>query len=552
MDQKLKDDQIQEKQSHEIINKQETCESTSSYKEYIREKIRDKADKFQKGLLSFENKSVDFLNNVYRIVQKNHQIREYLKSLRNYYMNYFFNYFGYRYESIIENPNFFHFISQAWLVNAFEEIKETTISDNENYSTILEKLFDVEISKKKLISSLELITETIYVSDPAIKLTEVTLGKNFLKHIKIVLNDWKSQYNKASLNKKEFGNIIMDILSKTVNLTINEIDTLENENNDLIFYNTYNEMIAINQELTLEEYICKVEELRNGGKNKDNSHDITITNACEAFFFFTQTSLSLLIIDLEMFNQQYTSLISKIRIVINKKGKSVQEYLSKFTEEFCKLYINLKNDAKNKNLFEFYNTIYDKILLINESSKIMVVSKYKNYKEWINSIDMKNVFSYPKFVVGKLNNLSSNSTLFIYQKIYQPTKDITFTTTGYSYNFIIKNVDNAKNISLDIYSSMKENALKIIDEYFDKYVKIDVDEDKDTIVIQISRKILSENSSKLVSFTFEYLKKIKINKVLTEMLQKSIETSLQLKDRIIEKYRRLLCLSSKSPNQEKL
>ena len=253
-----------------------------------------------------------------------------------------------------------------------------------------------------------------------------------------------------------------------------------------------------------------------------------------------------------MFNQQYTSLISKIRIVINKKGKSVQEYLSKFTEEFCKLYINLKNDAKNKNLFEFYNTIYDKILLINESSKIMVVSKYKNYKEWINSIDMKNVFSYPKFVVGKLNNLSSNSTLFIYQKIYQPTKDITFTTTGYSYNFIIKNVDNAKNISLDIYSSMKENALKIIDEYFDKYVKIDVDEDKDTIVIQISRKILSENSSKLVSFTFEYLKKIKINKVLTEMLQKSIETSLQLKDRIIEKYRRLLCLSSKSPNQEKL
>ena len=413
-------------------------------------------------------------------------------------------------------------------------------------------MFDVEISKKKLISSLELITETIYVSDPAIKLTEVTLGKNFLKHIKIVLNDWKSQYNKASLNKKEFGNIIMDILSKTVNLTINEIDTLENENNDLIFYNTYNEMIAINQELTLEEYICKVEELRNGGKNKDNSHDITITNACEAFFFFTQTSLSLLIIDLEMFNQQYTSLISKIRIVINKKGKSVQEYLSKFTEEFCKLYINLKNDAKNKNLFEFYNTIYDKILLINESSKIMVVSKYKNYKEWINSIDMKNVFSYPKFVVGKLNNLSSNSTLFIYQKIYQPTKDITFTTTGYSYNFIIKNVDNAKNISLDIYSSMKENALKIIDEYFDKYVKIDVDEDKDTIVIQISRKILSENSSKLVSFTFEYLKKIKINKVLTEMLQKSIETSLQLKDRIIEKYRRLLCLSSKSPNQEKL
>ena len=185
MDQKLKDDQIQEKQSHEIINKQETCESTSSYKEYIREKIRDKADKFQKGLLSFENKSVDFLNNVYRIVQKNHQIREYLKSLRNYYMNYFFNYFGYRYESIIENPNFFHFISQAWLVNAFEEIKETTISDNENYSTILEKLFDVEISKKKLISSLELITETIYVSDSAIKLTEITLSKNILKHIKI-------------------------------------------------------------------------------------------------------------------------------------------------------------------------------------------------------------------------------------------------------------------------------------------------------------------------------------------------------------------------------
>jgi len=171
MDHKENELEVTEKQSsHEGGKEEET-----SYREYIKDKIKEKAIKIREELISIEHKAVDFLNKIFKVVQKNRNIREYLKSMKNYYLNYFFNYFGYRYEPIIENPNFFHFISQAWLVNAFEQIKGSSVKEEENYSTIMKKLLDVDVDKKQLISSLELITETIYISDPAIKLTELNL-----------------------------------------------------------------------------------------------------------------------------------------------------------------------------------------------------------------------------------------------------------------------------------------------------------------------------------------------------------------------------------------
>ena len=76
-------------------NEASKAADSSSYKEYIREKIKEKASKFQKELMNIEHKAVDFLDNIHNIVQKNHIIREYLKSMKYYYLNYFFNYFGY-------------------------------------------------------------------------------------------------------------------------------------------------------------------------------------------------------------------------------------------------------------------------------------------------------------------------------------------------------------------------------------------------------------------------------------------------------------------------
>src|SRR5690349_18991404 len=108
MEHKENEQEISEKRSRNEDSKDQSKEDPS-YKEYIKGKIKEKASKFRDELLSIEHKAVDFLNGVYLIVQKNHSIREYLKSVKNYYMNYFFNYFGYRYESIIDNPNFFHF-----------------------------------------------------------------------------------------------------------------------------------------------------------------------------------------------------------------------------------------------------------------------------------------------------------------------------------------------------------------------------------------------------------------------------------------------------------
>ena len=554
MDNKSNENERKEKQGNEVSKTQESNDQ-SSYNEFIRGKIKEKASKFQEELMSLEHKAVDFLKNLYSVIQKNHHIREYLKSVKNYYMNYFFNYFGYRYESIIESPNFFHFISQAWLVNAFEQIKQTTNLDNENYTSIIEKLFEVDVNKKKLISSLELITETIYVSDPTIKITELTLGKNFLKHIKQVLKEKKNQFSKTILTKEEFGMIIMEILRKTVNLTINEIDSFDADNKNLIFYETYQEMISLNESPTLEEFTSKVEEKSNG-KNEANKLDITMTNACEAFYFFSQSSFSTLIVDLEMFNLQYTSFISKIRIILNKKGHSLKEFMFKIYKDLEQIYSNVKDNIKFKKLFEFYKISNEKLKIFKDNSREMVVTKYNNYRDWVYNSKIKNTFMYPGFIFEKVNELSSNSRVFLYDKIYQPSKNITFSASAYSYNLIINNVENVKESSLTVYSSIKENTLKLLnsklkikEDYIDKFIKIHVDEEKNLIIIEISKKLFAINSDKFTTFiskTLEILKNLKLKENIQQIYEKSKETSLHLKDKAIEKYKKFVTFFDKN------
>ena len=554
MDNKSNENERKEKQGNEVSKTQESNDQ-SSYNEFIRGKIKEKASKFQEELMSLEHKAVDFLKNLYSVIQKNHHIREYLKSVKNYYMNYFFNYFGYRYESIIESPNFFHFISQAWLVNAFEQIKQTSNLDNENYTSIIEKLFEVDVNKKKLISSLELITETIYVSDPTIKITELTLGKNFLKHIKQVLKEKKNQFSKTILTKEEFGMIIMEILRKTVNLTINEIDSFDADNKNLIFYETYQEMISLNESPTLEEFTFKVEEKSNG-KNEANKLDITMTNACEAFYFFSQSSFSTLIVDLEMFNLQYTSFISKIRIILNKKGHSLKEFMFKIYKDLEQIYSNVKDNIKFKKLFEFYKISNEKLKIFKDNSREMVVTKYNNYRDWVYNSKIKNTFMYPGFIFEKVNELSSNSRVFLYDKIYQPSKNITFSASAYSYNLIINNVENVKESSLTVYSSIKENTLKLLnsklkikEDYIDKFIKIHVDEEKNLIIIEISKKLFAINSDKFTTFiskTLEILKNLKLKENIQQIYEKSKETSLHLKDKAIEKYKKFVTFFDKN------
>ena len=339
----------------------------------------------------------------------------------------------------------------------------------------------------------------------------------------------------------------MEILRKTVNLTINEIDTQDSNNNQLIFYETYDELIAKNETLTLEVFIDKVEQKRDG-KSESGTQDITITNACEAFFYFSQSSLSILFVDLEMFNQQYTSFISKIRIILSKKGISMKEYMSKIYCELGQFYFKVTENIKLKKLSEFYKYANHKLSIFKDSSKQNVYSRYNHYREWINNTKLKDAVLYPVFVMEKVNNLSNNSRVFIYNQVYQPTKDITFTATGNSYNFVIKNVQNVRESSLSVYSSIKDNMInllnsKIREDYIDRYVKIHVKEEKNLIIIEISKNFFVVNSSKmtsLISNTLDCLKNIKIRDNIHQLYEKSKETSVQIKDNFIEKYKRFV------------
>jgi len=65
--------------------------------------------------------------------------------------------------------------------------------------------------------------------------------------------------NCKELSKKDFEAIIMDILSKSVNYTINEVEKVQ-KIDSTVLYDTFNQLKTENKEqLTLENFIKEVE-----------------------------------------------------------------------------------------------------------------------------------------------------------------------------------------------------------------------------------------------------------------------------------------------------
>jgi hypothetical protein len=186
-----------------------------------------------------------------------------------------------------------------------------------------------------------------------------------------------------------------------------------------------------------------------------------------------------------------------------------------------------------------------KLSNFKDNSSEIIVSQYKNYKDWILSLDFSNLPFYPTLAYEKLNTYTQISRVFLYEKVFLPTKAITVATTSSTYSFILRNVENAKNTSLKIYSNIKDGKIgdslaHFKEEYIDKIVRIYVDEDQNLIVIEVSRKVISSLTPEIIKILIGILKKIKTNVSCNaqKLLVKSKETSLVLKDNIMERYRR--------------
>lgn len=172
-----------------------------------------------------------------------------------HYSNIFSSYLQ-RYTSFceIKHKNIFHLLSQCWLFTIFKQYKNDLLNKGIlNYSEIsFEDIFDYIMNTAinvdlfyqlfKRINAME--KEQVTSSLSNIKILYVFISK--IEDIKkeeiqkIRIN--KNTIERKTESKEHFENIIITILTKGVNLSINEINKYEKHKDNLLLFNIYNKV----------------------------------------------------------------------------------------------------------------------------------------------------------------------------------------------------------------------------------------------------------------------------------------------------------------------
>jgi len=252
-----------------------------------------------------------------------------------------------------------------------------------------------------------------------------------------------------------------------------------------------------------------------------------------------------------MFNKQSTSLLQKLRIIFSKKSKSLSSLYQSFLNYTYELIYKVGDNKRIEKIKDFYKSCYNKIYNAQEKSVQILKDKYNSYRDWVDHSYFKEVVNYPQFMFEKLNK----SRIYMHDNIYVPCKDVTIKVTRNSYNLVVKNLENVKKTSEQLLSGVKEHTSSLytkMKDDFSKYVKIELDEKKDAIVINISKDLMIEKEKfrSLMNSILEQISLVKIKENSVYIYEKTKEKSVLVKESMISKYKEFLSLFHKLSKEE--
>ena len=110
--------------------------------------------------------------------------------------------------------------------------------------------------------------------------------------------------------------------------------------------------------------------------------------------------------------------------------------------------------------------------------------------------------------------------------------------------FVLKNVENVKESSKNMYVSIKEtigDKYSHLKENVDHIIKYEDDEENGLIVIRISKKHLKTTKlRKILASIYEQVSIVKFKENANFLFEKTKETTVVVKENLIEKYRKFL------------
>lgn len=431
------------KDTYEDQNTGEACVNSnskqSSMNEFFFDSRQENAKRIRNQIEELQKDSTEYSKNFIKIAKHFTKTKDFLTNKYNKFFTSLFSVLGYNYKSSITKLNLFILATEAWLIEIFIIIEQQNmLSENLTYAQLL--IFIKEASKlliknqhmENCLNNLSVLTGNLIVDSSNNRAKEIqrsgmiienNIGRIYLNTITNLLSQESEQEQEKELenlnpknseNNKNFEEILFNIFRRAVEKTLNEVEfqfQCEN-NNESKFIN----FLKIYENLPTQQKNCKEYTKTILEQYEFNSLDKkTITICAETFFEFSQLTLDSIIEDIKLFNKNFSCLIYKTKMFINKSVESV-------INSYCKYFANTFHNITNFSGLRKISTKLDKNKL-----KRWITSSVSSLP---NSLNIMKNFSMPNYnfksyvptqlpnleLIKKLNYLVNTSALFIIEK----------------------------------------------------------------------------------------------------------------------------------------
>lgn len=333
----------------------------------------------------------------------------------------------YNYHSPINRRIIFHSFSQSWILALTKQLKNKLLSEgNLEFNLIsFEEIFLFFISTKVQLNYFyENMKKCIYrTNHTTLSLMEFKFSQVFIEKIEenkkkiTIIGDIYPQ------TKKDFGEIMMKVIVITVNYTLNEIDSQEENKSNLFLYSTFSSIFnqdmnkSYRYQLFMNQIIKEKENKKKSNLidinssislSKVQNHTIYSIRLAKLFYALANTNYADLLSDVKHFIFTHSTWNQKIGIIIKNMVNNKQNVLFRFT------YFTIKN---------FINAIYTQMKSISISPLIHVSLDSKKNKSQMSLTKVKStaecsdqniMSSIIDWNIRKLNDIKNISCSILY------------------------------------------------------------------------------------------------------------------------------------------
>lgn len=482
------------------------------------------ADKNPKNaLINYFTILTKFRNN-YKKINKS---ESYLQSLINIKL-----------DNPIKNINFYHYISEAWILSILFGLKqkflkdlENEISENKkiteflgkNFNDILFDIKDIEINEQFFIDTLEILLGTDKLDDQVVKITQMKLSQLFLRKMNIARKEILEQEYCSELNRKQFEDIIYLTLLNGINLTLNELDPREDDKNSKLLLNVFLELNKNkDRQIDLKTYISEVNRKR---KNIEGSKDIAVLNPEITFYNFAQYELSDLINNLETFLLNNTNIDT---LTVDKMRKKVGQYKQNVTS-----IVSYIEDSSELNLVVGYLYKISDIFFGGRVSATTVWT-YNTLKKWITivpeGLSLVNKIALPRYIGNTYRFITRDVVGNITAKAFM----LSFNVANWGKDKITNFITNA--------SDILSNVIKPVCDYADDNSFFEIIHKDDLIQIKLKYNVIARDTiTNLINLLIRNFYNLYNN---------TYYLAIQGREYFMSKYKRFLCEGDNKQNIE--